>query len=82
MAPSVVSSTQSAAAVASVVVVPAISLPPHGRDPPDQSTVVALVIPIARGNPFVRTGGFEPPHPFGHQDLNLACLPIPPRPLV
>src|SRR5699024_9765868 len=23
--------------------------------------------------------GLEPPRPRGHQDLNLACLPIPPR---
>ena len=23
----------------------------------------------------VRAGGFEPPSPFGHQDLNLACFP-------
>ncbi len=30
----------------------------------------------------MRTGGVEPPSPVGHQDLNLACLPIPPRPLV
>ena len=29
--------------------------------------------------PMVRPGGLEPPHPSGHQDLNLARLPIPPR---
>lgn len=28
----------------------------------------------------MRKGGLEPPHPFEHQDLNLACLPIPPLP--
>ncbi len=28
----------------------------------------------------VRTGGLEPPHPFGYWDLNPARLPIPPRP--
>ena len=28
----------------------------------------------------VRTGGLEPPPPFGDQDLNLARMPIPPRP--
>jgi hypothetical protein len=27
---------------------------------------------------FVREGGVEPPHPFGHTDLNRARLPIPP----
>ena len=26
----------------------------------------------------VREGGVEPPHPFGHTDLNRARLPIPP----
>ena len=29
---------------------------------------------------MVRTGGVEPPHPLGRQDLNLVRLPIPPRP--
>ena len=29
---------------------------------------------------MVRTGGVEPPHPYGYQDLNLARMPIPPRP--
>ena len=28
----------------------------------------------------VRTGGLEPPHPLGRQDLNLVRLPVPPRP--
>ena len=27
---------------------------------------------------LVREGGVEPPHPFGHTDLNRARLPIPP----
>src|SRR5512134_557696 len=27
---------------------------------------------------MVREGGVEPPHPFGHTDLNRARLPIPP----
>ncbi len=31
----------------------------------------------ARGK-LVLEGGLEPPHPFGHQILSLACLPIPP----
>jgi antitoxin (DNA-binding transcriptional repressor) of toxin-antitoxin stability system len=29
-------------------------------------------------SPLVREGGVEPPHPFGHTDLNRARLPIPP----
>lgn len=33
-----------------------------------------------RGDELVRTGGVEPPHPYGYQDLNLARMPIPPRP--
>ena len=28
----------------------------------------------------VRARGLEPPRPFGHKNLNLARLPIPPRP--
>jgi hypothetical protein len=31
---------------------------------------------------WVRTEGLEPPRDFAHQDLNLARLPIPPRPRV
>ena len=27
---------------------------------------------------FVGEGGLEPPHPFGHRNLNPARLPIPP----
>ena len=27
---------------------------------------------------WVREGGVEPPHPYGHTDLNRARLPIPP----
>jgi hypothetical protein len=27
---------------------------------------------------YVREGGVEPPHPFGHRNLNPARLPIPP----
>ena len=30
--------------------------------------------------PRVRARGVEPPRPFGHKNLNLARLPIPPRP--
>jgi len=30
------------------------------------------------GHFWVREGGVEPPHPFGHTDLNRARLPIPP----
>ena len=26
----------------------------------------------------MREGGLEPPHPYGHSDLNAARLPIPP----
>ena len=29
---------------------------------------------------LMRAEGLEPPRPFGHQDLNLARIPIPPRP--
>src|SRR2546423_2418625 len=29
----------------------------------------------------VRVKGLEPLRPFGHEDLNLACLPVPPHPL-
>ena len=29
-------------------------------------------------NTFVRQVGLEPTHPYGHKDLNLARLPIPP----
>lgn len=35
---------------------------------------------IAAPRIVVRTGGVEPPHPFGYQDLNLARMPVPPRP--
>ena len=28
--------------------------------------------------PVVREGGLEPPHPYGHRNLNPARLPIPP----
>lgn len=31
---------------------------------------------------MVRSRGLEPPRPDGHKNLNLARLPIPPRPLV
>ena len=33
-----------------------------------------------RTGALVRAEGLEPPRRFRHQDLNLACLPIPPRP--
>ena len=33
-----------------------------------------------RRRAMVRTGGFEPPRPVGHWDLNPARLPVPPRP--
>ena len=29
-------------------------------------------------HPLVGEGGLEPPHPFGHRNLNPARLPIPP----
>ena len=34
--------------------------------------------PGSPGPCLVREGGVEPPHPFGHTDLNRARLPIPP----
>ena len=33
------------------------------------------------GLTVVRAEGLEPPRRCRHQDLNLTCLPIPPRPL-
>ena len=34
--------------------------------------------PYNRSSTVVREGGLEPPHPFGHRNLNPARLPIPP----
>ncbi len=45
-----------------------------------------LTLPRKRGrelrNPGVRSRRLELPHPCGYQNLNLARLPVPPRPLV
>ena len=34
--------------------------------------------PMSRDITFVGEGGLEPPHPFGHRNLNPPRLPIPP----
>ena len=58
------------------------------REGPGGSGAGSLLLPTGRvtdagvglreEDPFVREGGLEPPHPFGHRHLKPARLPIPP----
>src|SRR5712664_390573 len=53
------------------------SAPPEAERAPSATSYVEKSRELCR-EPVVGEGGLEPPHPFGHRNLNPARLPIPP----